>query len=116
MTKIKRVELECVTCKSWIPFSIDLVGSNSADASKEVDRILRCPACSALAPFRHERMRLAGNDGKARVGWCLTPRPGHGLSVAETDRPSVTRTRGRHERARQGRSHNNAKGTTRLQP
>ena len=65
MTKIKRVELECVTCKSWIPFSIDLVGSNSADASKEVDRILRCPACSALAPFRHERMRLAGNDGKS---------------------------------------------------
>jgi hypothetical protein len=63
MAEIKHIELECVTCKSWIPFSIHLAESNSADASNEVDRILRCPACSALAPFRQERMRLAGSHG-----------------------------------------------------
>ena len=67
MAEIKRIELECVTCKSWVPFSIHLGESNSAEVSKQVDRVPRCPACSALAPFRHERMRLAGNDGEG--GW-----------------------------------------------
>ena len=68
MAETKRVELECVTCKSWIPFAIHLVESNSGDSTIEVDRILRCPACRALAPFRPERMRLLSNDAKGGFG------------------------------------------------
>ena len=61
MAETKRVELECVTCKNWIPFPIQVVEPDSLDTSMEIDRILRCPACRALAPFRRERVRLADN-------------------------------------------------------
>jgi hypothetical protein len=64
MAETKRVELECVTCKNWSTFPIQFVESDSLDTSMEIDRILRCPACGALAPFRRERMRLADNHGK----------------------------------------------------
>ena len=67
MHQIRRVEVQCVHCKTWFPSPIQIGDTDSFDTSTIEGNIVQCPNCHKLSPCNKENMRWVRSDGKG--GW-----------------------------------------------
>lgn len=67
MSEIKRIELQCMSCKMWIPSPIQIGDTESFETSKLIGNRFQCTVCGSMSPCNKENMRWARSDGKG--GW-----------------------------------------------
>ncbi len=67
MAEIKRVELQCIQCKTWFPSPIQMGDTGSFETSTLIGNSFGCPSCRTMVPCNKENMRWARSDGKG--GW-----------------------------------------------
>lgn len=70
MTEIRRVELQCLNCKTWFPSPIQFGDTESFERSSLIGNRFGCPVCQTMVPCNKENMRHARTDGKG--GWVGT--------------------------------------------
>lgn len=67
MAELKRMELQCLSCKTWFPSPIQFGDSESFESSFLSGNQFGCPVCKSSVPCNKENMRFTRADGKG--GW-----------------------------------------------
>lgn len=64
MPEIKRIEIRCMSCKTWLPSPIHLGSSETFNTSTLIGNTVRCPSCGTMTACNKENMRWTRSDGK----------------------------------------------------
>lgn len=67
MQPLKRVEMQCIACKSWFPSPIQMGSMEALLSTFTAGNITNCPSCGRMVPCNKENMRVTRSDGKG--GW-----------------------------------------------
>lgn len=64
MNPIARMQLQCLSCKTWFSSPIQLGNAASFDSSKLEGNVFACPKCQQWVPCNKENMRWVRSDGR----------------------------------------------------
>lgn len=64
MNELKRVELQCLNCKTWFPSPIQFGSDMTFESSTLTGNRFGCPKCGAVVPCNKENMRWSRSDGR----------------------------------------------------
>lgn len=67
MAEIARIEVQCISCKTWFKSPIQSGTPESFDTSTLEGNNAQCEACGRMSPCNKENMRWARSDGNG--GW-----------------------------------------------
>ena len=67
MAEIRRVELQCKSCKTWFPSPVQCGDTDSFDSSTLFGNVFGCPAGGQFVSCNKENLRQTRSDGKG--GW-----------------------------------------------
>jgi hypothetical protein len=76
MDSIQRVQLQCLSCKTWFFSPIQFSNAHSFDTSMLAGNLFGCPTCRAFVPCNKENMRWVRSDGKGGFVGVDTDGPG----------------------------------------